>query len=68
MKQKDFTKRYAERTRLSPAEAADQVDRVVNDLLRRLRTGQSASLPGLGAIKPGAIKAPRRRNATEGAQ
>jgi len=68
MKQKDFTKRYAEGTRLSPAEAADQVDRVVNDLLRRLRTGQSASLPGLGAIKPGAIKPLRRRNALEGAR
>lgn len=68
MKQKDFTKRYAERTRLSPAEAADQVNRVVHELLRRLRTGQSVSLPGLGAIPPGAIKPLRRRNATKGAR
>src|ERR1051326_123863 len=40
MEKKDFTKRYARRTRSTPAEAADQIDGVVNDLLRRLRAGQ----------------------------
>jgi len=66
MKQKEFTKRYAERMHLSSAEAADQIDRVVSDLLRRLRTGQPASLPGLGAIQPGAIKPLRRWDAMKG--
>ena len=52
MEKKDFTKRYAQRTRSTPAEAADQIDHVVNDLLRRLRAGQPASLPGFGTLLP----------------
>jgi len=52
MDKKDFTKRYAQRTRSTPAEAADQIDSVVNDLIRRLRAGQPASLPGFGTLLP----------------
>jgi len=52
MEKKDFTKRYAQRTQSTPAEAADQIDAVVNDLLRRLRAGQPAPLPGLGTLLP----------------
>lgn len=52
MEKKDFTKRYARRTGSTPAEAADQIDRVVNDLLLRLRAGERASLPGLGTLLP----------------
>ena len=52
MEKKAFTKRFAQRTRSTPAEAADQVDDVINDLLRRLRAGESASLPGLGTLHP----------------
>ena len=32
--------------------AADQVDQVVNEILRTLRRGQPAHLPGLGTIRP----------------
>jgi len=52
MEKKDFTKRYAQQTHSTAAEAADQIDRVVDDLLRRLRAGQPASLPGLGRLNP----------------
>lgn len=62
MEKMDFTKRYAKRIRSTPAEAADQIDRVVNDLLTRLRSGQPASLPGLGDLAPFAPRqAPGRR-------
>lgn len=33
--------------------AADQVDRILSDLQKRMRKGQSASLPGLGTFRPG---------------
>jgi nucleoid DNA-binding protein len=59
MEKKDFTKRYARRTRSTPAEAADQIDGVVNDLLRRLRAGQPAPLPGLGTLLPPAKPQPQ---------
>jgi nucleoid DNA-binding protein len=52
MDKKDFTKQYAKRTGSTPVEAADQIDSVVNDLLRRLRAGQPASLPGFGPLLP----------------
>ena len=52
MEKKDFTKRFAQKNRSTQAVAADQIDRVVNDLLRRLRAGKAASLPGLGTLLP----------------
>ncbi len=52
MGKKDFTQQYAKQTRSTPAEAADQVDRIINGLLRRLRAGKSASLPGFGILQP----------------
>jgi len=33
--------------------AADQVDRILSDLHKRMRQGQSASLPGLGTFRSG---------------
>jgi nucleoid DNA-binding protein len=60
MEKKDFNKRYAQRTQSTPAEAADQIDAVINDLLRRLRAGQPAPLPGLGTLLPSA-KAPSQQ-------
>ena len=52
MEKNDFTRIFAQRTRSTRAVAADQVDRVVNDLLRRLRAGKAASLPGFGTLLP----------------
>ena len=56
MDQKDFTKRYARRTRSSSVDAADKIDHIVNGLLRRLRAGKPAVLPGLGALLPASSK------------
>jgi nucleoid DNA-binding protein len=52
MKKADLTKRLAKETRLSRAAAADQLDRVVHELVTRLRKGQKANLPGLGSFDP----------------
>ena len=43
----DLARRLAKRSGVSPAEAADQLDRVVNGILTHLRKGQKALLPGL---------------------
>lgn len=40
---------------VTPAKAADQVDKVVHEMLRKLRKGQQASLPGVGTIAPGPV-------------
>jgi nucleoid DNA-binding protein len=45
--------RLARRTGSSKAAAADEVDRVVHDILARLRRGERAPLPGLGTFLPG---------------
>jgi nucleoid DNA-binding protein len=53
MKTSEFTKRLAKKSKLSQAAAADQLDRVVNEILHRVRKGQPASLPGLGTFSLG---------------
>ena len=50
MKKADLARRLAKRFGVSPAEAADQLDRVVNGILTHLRNGQNALLPGLGTF------------------
>jgi len=42
----------ARRAGVSQAEAADRLDRVVSEIVRRLRRGQDAGLPGLGVLEP----------------
>lgn len=53
MKKNDFAKLLAKRSRVSTAAAADQLDRVVHNILTRLRKGKPVSLPGLGTFTPG---------------
>lgn len=53
MKKQDIAGRLARQTRVSKALAADQLDRVVHDILSKLRKGQPAPLPGLGTFLPG---------------
>ncbi len=53
MKKPELTSKLARQTRRSKAAAADEVDRVVHDILSRLRRGQQARLPGLGTFLPG---------------
>lgn len=53
MRKTDLTKELAERLGVSRAEAADQLNNVVADILRNLRNGENARLPGLGEFQPG---------------
>ena len=52
MKRQDLTKDIARQTRTSTARTADEVDRVVNEIIRKLRRGEKPELPGLGRISP----------------
>ena len=52
MKRAEIAKRMARVSGVSPGEAADRLDRVVHDILCRLRLGKGASLPGLGSFIP----------------
>jgi Bacterial DNA-binding protein len=53
MKKDHLAKRLAKQSGISTAAAADQLDEVLSSILRRLRQGHSASLPGLGTFLPG---------------
>ena len=48
MKKPEIASRMARRSGVTKAEAADQLDRVVHDILSSLKKGQAAPLPGLG--------------------
>jgi hypothetical protein len=53
MKKEQLVRRLARESGITPAAAADQLDHILNDILKRVRQGQSASLPGLGTFWPG---------------
>jgi|GEM_PF-463312 len=53
MKKHDLAGRLARQSGVSKAAAADRIDRLVHEILRRLRKGQPAALPGLGTFLPG---------------
>jgi len=53
MKKPEIAKRLARQEGVSKAEAADQLDRVVHEILAKLRKGEPASIPGLGQFTPG---------------
>ena len=53
MTKRELARRLAEQAHLSQAAAADQLDRVVHRILKNLRKGEPASLPGLGTFTPG---------------
>lgn len=53
MKKPEIAKRLAKQVGVSNAEAADQLDRVVHDILSKLRKGKTASFPGMGQFTPG---------------
>jgi hypothetical protein len=53
MKKKQVARRLAKESRMTEGAAADQVDRILSDLEKRMRKGQSASLPGLGTFRSG---------------
>jgi nucleoid DNA-binding protein len=51
MKKPELAKRLARHEGVSPAEAADRLDRYVRQVLSSLRAGKEAPLPGLGTFK-----------------
>jgi len=53
MKQSALIRRLARATGVTPAAAADQLDQMVAQIVTRLRRGQAAKIPGLGAFPPG---------------
>ena len=53
MNKRELAARLARESRIPKAQAADQLDRLVRDILRRLRQGKPVSLPGLGTFLPG---------------
>jgi len=46
-------RKLAKESRMTAGAAADQVDRILSDLQKRVRKGKSASLPGLGTFRSG---------------
>ena len=52
MKKNDLAARLASKTHTTPGVAADQLDQIVHRILRSLRDGKPASLPGLGTFTP----------------
>ena len=53
MKKSDLARAVAKRHGVKTGDAADQLDRIVNQIIRTLRAGHPAHLPGLGTINPG---------------
>jgi len=53
MKKPEIAKQMARQARVSEAEAADRLDRMVQQILSHLRRGKEASLPGLGKFTTG---------------
>ena len=53
MKKSALTKEMARRNGGDAGQAADQLDSVVNGIIRTLRSGKAARLPGIGTINPG---------------
>jgi nucleoid DNA-binding protein len=54
MKKPEIAKRLVRQSGESQGEAADRLDRVVRQIISKLRRGEEAPLPGLGKFKVGA--------------
>lgn len=50
MKKPDIAKRLAEQSKSSVGEAADCLDRMVSEIVRKLKHGEESRLPGMGAF------------------
>ncbi len=51
MKKREIARELARESGVSPAEAADRLDRVVGQILAQLRKAGEAPLPGLGRFR-----------------
>jgi nucleoid DNA-binding protein len=53
MKRSDLIEEMTRKSGGGKGDAADQMDRAVTQIIRTLRRGKPARLPGLGTINPG---------------
>ena len=53
MNKSEFAITAARARGIPPATVADEMDSAIHALLKTLRSGQTAHLPGLGSITPG---------------
>jgi|HigsolmetaAR201D_1030396.scaffolds.fasta_scaffold14644_2 Bacterial nucleoid DNA-binding protein len=53
MKKRELADLLAEKSQIEKVRAAEEVDRLVHRIVRSLRKGQKAELPGLGSFLPG---------------
>jgi nucleoid DNA-binding protein len=51
MKKSDIAQQLARESGVSQGEAADQLDEVLSSILKTLKKGRSANLPGLGRLR-----------------
>jgi nucleoid DNA-binding protein len=51
MKKTDLADQIARETGVSQGEAADQLDEVITSILKTVKKGGSANLPGLGQLR-----------------
>lgn len=61
MKHEDLVRTLAQETRQSPAEASDEIDDLVHEILRKLRAGEPVELPGVGKLVRSKDRKPVRR-------
>ncbi len=50
MKREDLAQKLARKTGLSPSEARNEVDELVDSILNKLRKGQPVKVPGVGKL------------------
>jgi len=50
MRKPEIAKRMARQARSTVGEAADRLDRVVSEMVRKVKRGEPARLPGVGAF------------------
>jgi nucleoid DNA-binding protein len=53
MRKAELARKIARQAKLSEAAAADQLDRVLHQILKDLKKGRTVRLPGLGMLAPG---------------
>ncbi len=61
MRTKDIADELARETHISKAAAADCVDKIVHDILKKLREGEAVRWPGLGDLLPAIADSKKRK-------
>ncbi len=53
MKKQDIAERLARKAKVTPADAADRLDKLIHDVLAELKRGHPVALPGIGTLSRG---------------